>query len=308
MPLMSTSATRDPRRSATAAVVVGVDGSEASDLAVRWAAETASQHDRRLHIAHGLDLASSAELLGIYNMMVPAIVDKIRRRGADLVLSARSLAHQIDPALDVETEVSEADPARLLIRHSKSAYLVALGASGDHTALGYVGSTLAAVACHGRGSIVIVRDTGTEQQTRRVGPVVLGLDGTVHSERAVAAAFAEASERRTQLVAVHAWGDPFFDRFSEVPHRLPNNGVQLAGQALIGEQLAGWPEKYPDVQVIRKVYPFGPRRALTDWSGSAQLVVVGSRGRGGFRGLLLGSTSNALIQRAHCPVMVVHPK
>ncbi|AFU01584.1 universal stress protein [Nocardia brasiliensis] len=305
---MSTSPTHDPRRSATAAVVVGVDGSEASDLAVRWAAETASRHNRRLHIAHGLDLASSAELLGIYNTMVPAVVDRIRRHGSDLVVSARSLAHQIDPSLDVETEVSEANPARLLIRHSSSAYLVALGTSGNRTALGYLGSTLTAVVDHGRGSIVVVRDTGTEQQTRRVGPVVVGLDSTAYSEPAVAAAFAEASERRTQLVAVHAWGDPFFDRFSEVPHRLPNNGVQLAGQAVIGAQLAGWPEKYPDVQVIRKVYPFGPRRALIDWSGSAQLVVVGSRGRDGFRGLLLGSTSKALIQRAHCPVMVVRPK
>ncbi|MEU7143930.1 universal stress protein [Nocardia sp. NPDC046473] len=304
---MPTFPTNDPHRLATAAVVVGVDGSEAADLAVRWAAETASQHNRRLHIVHGLDLAASAELLGIYEIMAPAVTDTLRQRGVDLVTTARRLAHQVDPSLVVETEVSEANPARLLICRSKTAYLVALGTAGHGAPSGYLGSTLLAVTSHGRGSIVVVRDTGTEQRTRRVGPVVVGLDGSQHSEPAAAAAFAEASERRTQLVAVHAWGDLFFDRFAGDSYTIPDNDAQIAGQAIIAEQLAGWQEKYPDVQVIRKVYQFGPQRALIEWSGSAQLVVVGSRGRGGFRGLLLGSTSNSLVQRAHCPVMVVHP-
>ena len=65
--------------------------------------------------------------------------------------------------------------------------------------------------------------------------------------------------------------------------------------------------KYPDVGVTRKVDHSGPARMLTKYSTFAQLVVVGSRGRGGFSGLLLGSTSSALVQHAHCPVMVVHP-
>lgn len=305
---MPTYPTNDPHRLATAEIVVGVDGSEGSDLAVRWAAETASQHNRRLRIVHGLDLASSAELLGIYEVLAPPVIDTLRQRGVDLVATARRLAHQVDPTLVVETEVSEADPARLLIRRSETAYQVALGTSGKHAAIGYLGSTLLAVTSHGRGSIVVVRDTGTEQRTRRVGPVVVGLDGSRYSDAAVSAAFAEASERRTRLVAVHAWGDPFFDRFAGVPYTIPDRDAQIAGQTIIAEQLAGWQEKFPDVRVVRKVYLFGPRRALIDWSGSAQLVVVGSRGRGGFRGLLLGSTSNALVQRAHCPVMVVHPQ
>ncbi|WP_433664585.1 universal stress protein [Nocardia sp. CA-128927] len=304
---MPTSPTIDPHRLATAAVVVGVDGSAASDLAVEWAADTASRHNRRLNIVHGFDLAASAELAGIYDMLVPAVTDELRRRGVDLVTTASKLAYRIDPTLEVETEVSEANPARLLIRRSETAHLVALGAAGSGAAIGYLGSTLLAVTSHGKGSIVVVRDAGTEQQTPSVGPVVVGLDGTRHSEPAVAAAFAEASERRTQLVAVHAWGD-MFDRIAGVPYPVPDKDAQIAGQALIAEQLAGWQEKFPDVQVIRKVYLFGPRRALTDWSKSAQLVVVGSRGRGGFRGLLLGSTSNSLVQQADCPVMVVHSK
>ncbi len=74
------------------------------------------------------------------------------------------------------------------------------------------------------------------------------------------------------------------------------------------ERLAGWRDRYPDVEVQRELYIDGPRTHLLAWSQKAQLVVVGSRGRGGFRGLLLGSTSNELVQKAQCPVMVVRPE
>nr|WP_246350895.1 universal stress protein [Nocardia barduliensis] len=75
---------------------------------------------------------------------------------------------------------------------------------------------------------------------------------------------------------------------------------------MLAEHLAGWQEKYPEVQVTHKVSVARPRTLLTAWSKSAQLLVVGSRGRGGFRDLLLGSTSNFLVQHAHCPVVVAH--
>ncbi|WP_433684632.1 universal stress protein [Nocardia sp. CA-119907] len=304
---MTTEHNEDPHRLESAAVVVGVDGSEASDLAVLWAAETASQRHRRLDIVHGLGLAATQAVLGTYELMVPAVTDTIRDHGTDHVAAARRLAHDVDPDLTVECEVSEADPARLLIQRSESAHLVAIGASGDGGTISHLGSTLLAVASHGHGAIVVVRDTGTEQQTRRGGPVVVGVDGSEFSETAVGMAFAEASDRDSALVAVHAWSDLRFDRFAGIPSSIPDRAVAAEAEKLLAEQLAGWQEKYPDVRVIRKVYLSGPRHQLIEWSKSAQLVVVGSRGRGGFRGLLLGSTSNTLIQRAHCPVMVVHP-
>lgn len=305
---MSTQHRRDPHRLASAEIVVGIDGSEAADLAVRWAAETASQRGRSLRIVHGLDLAAAGAVYGIYDVIEPPVIDAIRRAGADLVRTARQLAHQVDPTLIVETEVSEANPAHLLIEQSETAHLVAIGAAGAGGGLSHLGSTLLAVTSHGRGPIVVVRDTGTEQQTRRVGRVVVGADGGPVSGPAVGAAFAEASERDTQLVAVHVWSDLYHDRFAGLPYTIPDPFAETAGQAILAEQLAGWQEKYPDVPVIRKVYMSGPRRALLEWSRSAQLLVLGTRGRGGFRGLLLGSTSNALVQTAHCPVMVVQPQ
>ncbi|MFE9324978.1 universal stress protein [Nocardia sp. NPDC052278] len=303
---MTTQHHDDPHRLASAEIVVGTDGSEAADLTVRWAAETASQRGRRLRIVHGLDLAAAGAAYGIYDVIMPPVIDAIRSEGTDMLRTARRLARQIDPSLTVETELSEANPAHLLIELSETAHLVVIGATGSGGTLSHLGSTLLAVAGHGCGAIVVVRDTGTEQQTRRVGPVVVGVDGGPVSTAAVEAAFAEASERRTQLVAIHAWSDLYYDRFAGLPYSISDRDAETAGHAILAEQLAGWQDKYPDVQVIRKVYLSGPRQALLEWSRSAQLLVVGSRGRGGFRGLLLGSTSNTMVQTAHCAVMVVH--
>ncbi|ROS44709.1 universal stress protein family protein [Amycolatopsis thermoflava] len=78
-------------------------------------------------------------------------------------------------------------------------------------------------------------------------------------------------------------------------------------ELVLAERMAGRQERYPDVKVDRVVVRDRPRHQLIDWSRQAQLVVVGGRGCGGFAGLLLGSTSQALIHHAECPVMVVRP-
>ncbi|MEV5837619.1 universal stress protein [Nocardia sp. NPDC052112] len=291
---------------ASAAVVVGVDGSDGSDLAVRWAAEVAAQRSRRLLIVHGLDLLATQSLLGGYHVVPTAVVETIRARGLETVTAARGLAHDVAPEVEIETEVSDASPARLLIHLSKSAYLVALGATGNAGTFAHLGSTLLAVTSHGHGSIVVVRSTDTEQ-IRQDGPVVVGIDASPVSESAIAAAFAEASDRKTDLIALHSWSEWHFGEFAgQADSHIDWPGLETAEDAILAERLAGWTEKYPDVPVIHKVYQSGPTDRLMESSKSAQLIVVGSRGRGGFTGLLLGSTSSFLVQHAHCPVMVTH--
>ncbi|MFI5611596.1 universal stress protein [Amycolatopsis sp. NPDC051903] len=141
------------------------------------------------------------------------------------------------------------------------------------------------------------------------GPVVAGVDCTSNSEAAVAVAFEEASFRRVPLVAVHAWNDVTYDSTGGsarlVPHREP---IEPAQERLLAQRLAGWQEKFPEVEVHRALVRDRPQHALLTESERAQLVVVGSRGRGGFAGMLLGSTSQALIQHASCPVLVVRPE
>jgi nucleotide-binding universal stress UspA family protein len=108
---------------------------------------------------------------------------------------------------------------------------------------------------------------------------------------------------------VHAWSDDTYAGGDETNRNLADwDATEGDEQRVLAERLAGWQEKYPGVEVRRELVRDRPRHALLEWSATAQLVVVGSRGRGGFRGMLLGSTSQALVQHAHCPVLVVRPR
>ncbi|MGW5028923.1 universal stress protein, partial [Streptomyces albidoflavus] len=137
----------------------------------------------------------------------------------------------------------------------------------------------------------------------------LGLDGSPQADGAVGFAFATAARRAAPLVALHAWSN-----WTQPAHRNPGEPMPLVTdldrlqddeQRLLAEALAGWQARYPQVQVERRLLRSRTRPALIEASRSAQLVVVGARGRGGFAGLLLGSTSQALLHHADCPVAVI---
>ncbi|WP_040796572.1 universal stress protein [Nocardia higoensis] len=290
----------------TAPVVVGVDDSAASDLAVRWAAEVARARGRRLHLVHALDLAATRAAFTPYDRLIPSVVTELCDQGVEYLAAAEQLAVEAAPGVRVETELVEGSAAEVLTERSAAALCTVLG-TGNAGVLGYLGSTVSAVVAHGHGAVVVVRSTGGELQIRRTGPVVVGIDGSgAHNQAAIGAAFAEAAERRATLIAVHCWSDLRFEQLTGLPDTIDDREIETASRELLAAQLAGWDEKYPQVRVARKTYLSGPRHHLIEWSKPAQLVVVGSRGRGGFRRLLLGSTSNALVQQAHCPVMVVH--
>ncbi|WP_174188081.1 universal stress protein [Nocardia barduliensis] len=297
----------NPHELASAAVVVGTDGTEHASAAVRWAARTASDRGRRLLIVHGMNLPAARATLGVYDVMVPAVSETMRARGSEILAEARALAHDVAPDLAVATKLGEENAAALLITLSAHTHLVVLGATPGMGTIAHLGSTLLAVTAHADGAVVVVR--GDRQLTGDRAPVVVGADGSEVGEAAIAAAFAEAAARDVDLVTIHAWSDLSAGEFAGTRYlEIPLENLAIGERALLAERLAGWQEKYPDVTVIRRVYLSGPRKHLGDWSRNAQLVVVGSRGRGGFRGLLLGSTSNWLVQHAECPVMVVHPK
>jgi nucleotide-binding universal stress UspA family protein len=130
-------------------------------------------------------------------------------------------------------------------------------------------------------------------------PVLVGIDGSPASELATEIAFDEASRRGVNLVAVHAWSDR---EILELPG-LDWSLVKAEEERLLAEGLAGWQERYPDVTVHRLLVCDRPARVLTETSEAAQLVVLGSHGRG-FAGMLLGSVSNAVVQSVRMPVIV----
>ncbi|MGQ4615973.1 universal stress protein [Nocardia sp. R7R-8] len=297
----------DPHHLATSKVVVGVDGSDGSWTAVRWAAQFAAERGRELEILHGMELVGTGWALGGYAVAVPPVVDAAREHGKDVVTRAERVARSTVPGLRVSARATTDTGRQLLLERSADAYAVVIGATGNAGTLTHLGSTLLAVTAHAQGTVIVVRtDPDAGDTTHASGPVVVGVDGSPVGEAAIAAAFTEAAERGAELVAVHVWSDWDSGRFAghTTLSELELDNVQ---RAILAERLAGWQEKFPEVHVAKKVEVSAPAPHLLSWSKVARLLVVGSRGRGGFAGMLLGSTTNALVQHASCPVMVVHP-
>ena len=286
----------------SAPVVVGVDGSSSALAAVRWAADDCARHHTPLRLVHGYVLPTRGypEVILTGNEIRQAIEDQAHGRLTEAVAAARAVA----PDVEVTTEVVCDAPNHLLIEESRDARLMVLGSQGLGNVTGLlIGSTALALAAHGKCPLVVVR--GTEVPG---GPVVVGVDGSPTSEAALAFAFEAAAMRGASLTAIMCWQDFMVESAYTASRFTVDWGkVESDEQRLLAQRLAGWQEKYPDVPVHRVVLRDRPVRALMRYGAEAQLVVVGSHGHGGFAGMLLGSTSQALVYNAPCPLAIVRP-
>ncbi|MFJ6671208.1 universal stress protein [Actinosynnema sp. NPDC091369] len=285
----------------TAPIVVGVDGSASALTAAEWAALEAVRHRVPLHLVHAYLLPAGGypEVL----MTGPEVREAFEQQGRQWLDEAATAARAAAPGVEVDTSIVVARPAAALISASRVARLVVLGSRGLGGFTGLlVGSVAVALAARGKSPVVVVRE-----EIRQDGPVVVGVDGSPTSEEAIAFAFAEASLAGAPLTAVIAWTDFLVD--SAFHSRFTVDWAQVEDEQLrlLSERLAGWQEKYPDVSVERVVVHDRPVRALLNAAKDARLLVVGSHGMGGFTGMLLGSTSQALVYHAPCPLAVVRP-
>jgi nucleotide-binding universal stress UspA family protein len=280
-------------------IVVGVDGSESALDAVRWAAREAARRRLPLRLVHVY--STPIGLPG--GLIEPEVVrDALREQGRQLLDEGRRAAHEVSGDLAVDVVLTAASVVPAMVNASRTAALLVLGTRGlGGFAELLVGSTAVLLAGRTHCPMVVVR--GDEPAH---GPVVVGVDGLPTSEQAVAFAFAEASAHEVDLVAVHAWADPAVDTLllghPESPDFEP---AQQRAYETLAERLAGWQEKYPEVHVHREVVRDHPSPALVRYADGARLVVVGTRGRGGFSGLVLGSTGQHLLHHAPCPVAIV---
>lgn len=278
-------------------VVVGVDGH--SDPAVRWAARAAAVRRRPLRLLCALEISSLQAVFGRFDLFTPALPDTVRAQGEQRLQHARRLVATIEPDLPLEDELTEDEATDALVARSDGAHLTVIGAGRGGNRLG---STLLAVTSRAHGTVVVVRG---DADARADLPVVVGVDGSALSRAAAAVAVAEAALRGVPLVAVHTWDDLRYEKSAAPPDPVDDAEPIAESERLLTEALAAARAEHPAVEVKQRIYRYSPAHHLLEWSGQAQLVVSGSRGRGGFRGLLLGSTSNALVQHARCPVMVV---
>ncbi|MFI6225128.1 universal stress protein [Nocardia salmonicida] len=272
-------------------VVVGVDGSQQSLVALRWAAEYAAHRRAPLQIVYAIDVPVDYGP-GLVGPLFDA--EQLRIHGESIVAAAAVAAEKI-PGTAVSTAAVSGSPVAVLRDLSRSARLVVVGSRGlgafRRTLLGSVSTSLAR---HAECPVAVIPETVSD-----TGAVVVGVDGSARSADAVAIAFDEASRRGTHLVAVHTWSE--FYRYDA------RTTMQTQAEAVLSESLAGYAEKYPEVSVERVVAEELPAKAILVAAATAQLIVVGSHGRRGFAGMTLGSVAQAVLHGAECPLIITRP-
>ena len=282
-------------------VVVGVDGSGSAYRAVEWAAAEAARRGVALRLVSAFSWTTSDHPVR-HDGRVAQYRDQLLEAARYRLSRAARIAEDTSPGIETAPQVEIGAPIEVLGSEARRAQLLVLGDRGLGGVTGLVlGSVAVALAARGACPVVIVRG-----ETRNTdGPVVVGTDGSPVSEAALGFAFDAAAVRGAELVALHAWSPTAVDKALEP--MMDWDAVADEEDAVLAERLSGWGQKYPQITVRRSVVRDGAARALVDASRGAQLVVVGSRGRGNAAGLLLGSVSHGVLHAAHCPVAIVRP-
>ena len=273
-------------------IVAGYDGSPGGEEALSWASREAR--------ARGVPLVVCHSWAPAYPLSATAVdaFGLVRRSGAEVLAQGVRHAQALtgSPA-DVRQVLDAAPAAVALCEHGAAADMVVVGSRG-HGRLGglLLGSVSSQVAAHAPGRVVVVRGHWRPAAGYVPGAVVAGADGSAASHAAVVFAFEEAALRKARLVAVCALAD--------TPGSF-GGGHRM--QEDFERQIARCEKDYPEVAVLRQITSGPPRAALLEAAAEGQMLVLGSRGRGGVKGMMLGSVSQAMLHHAPCPVGIVHP-
>ncbi len=273
-------------------ILVGVDGGSESQVALRWAVDAAAARDGAVRVVYAyLDQAVQWPAIGAEGYIPEPQMDRYQA--------------ELDAAVDVVRDrlgyengsgwLARDSAANAILREVSGAELVVLGSRG-HSRLGaaLLGSTATAVTAKAPCPVVVVRGVAA------AGPVLVGTDGSADSEAAVLFGFEEAARSGERLEVVYCWQ----------PLARQEAAIEDTAELLrnwLAESLAPYRDKFPGVQVRAEIEEGRPAAVLAERSSAGSMVVVGSRGRGGVKGLLLGSVSQSLLHLATCPIAVVRP-
>lgn len=281
-------------------VVVGIDGSDASLGAARWAAEFATTH------AFPLTLLHAVPRLEWHFASAESPTEPVGS-GEGVLAAAEADVRSAYPDLAIRTVTVKAAVATALADASQEARLLVVGTGGaEHRALG--GHAVRTV--HRAQCPVVVWRAPVAKRTGKPLPVVVGIDDSESSSRALAEAFDIARLLHAQLTAVHMWEIDAAVGMGDLGGE-GNMDWQLLDvletqqRRRMDELVQPLAKKYPNAHVVKVFQDISPAKGLTDLSREAQLVVVGSHGRGRVAGSILGSVGQNLIHHAECPVLVV---
>lgn len=272
-------------------VVVAFDGSAPSRAALQVAIDEAVGRGTPLHLVTAIDvLATPTPSAAAYSMTA-------RRAVQDAATSAQGL---LGPDR-VTTSIETGAPSAVVLGACRPGDLLVVGSHGHRpVARMLLGSTSTALATHATCPVMVVRGSPQRPDAR----VLVGVDGSATSADAVRLAADEAARRGVPLRAVIAV-PPVVDAMGFVSG--PDEPMLQEARAVLGESLAGLHTDHPDLTIECLLVQTHPVEALMRHASGAQLVVVGTRGRGGVRSMLMGSVSREMLQRAPCTVAVVHP-
>jgi nucleotide-binding universal stress UspA family protein len=281
------------------AVVVGVDGSPAALAAVRLGAAEAALRRRPLRLVH----AFVWPVLHVDVAPPPGgpLQGGLRHQAERLLDEAVSVARSAAPDVPVTGTMIDGQASAVLCRETAGADLLVLGhrGLGGFTGL-LVGSVAVQVSSYAACPVLIARGKGHD------GPVVVGVDNSAHSRLALGFAIEEAARRDAECRAVHAFRHPVSTGPGDMmPLVYDTEALRGEADRELAESIAGWSDRYPNVPVIRRIVHGSAAPTLIEESATAQLIVVGARGLGGFAGLVLGSTSQAVLHHSDCPTVVV---
>ncbi len=289
----------------TMKIIVGVDGSETSFEALRWAAHEAQRRKAQIKVVSCYSVPAYGGLDGaIYPSSVD--VDTLKNETAAIVRQAIDVVEAIDPRLVIEGVTLMSTPVVGITAAAAAGDEIVVGAAGHSGVLdGIVGSVTTGVTHRAHVPVIVVPSKASGDVAEAMKTIVVGVDGSPESLRALEWAYGEALASGAELNVVHAWICPYtISESSVLEVRKP---MEFAAVKVLQSSLDSLGRRLTDGSVVvhSTLCEKDPAEALLKEAVGVDLLVVGSRGRGGLRSLVLGSVSRTVLHNAVSPVAVV---
>ncbi len=272
-------------------IVVGVVDTKASRAALAWAMDRAARRKLPVLLVHAVDSRWLDESVGSSEV--------IRAAANELLGKTAAHAGELEPSVQVKTLLFAGSPGQALRKQSKGASMVVIG-TGHNWPGGPVADRALQIAAVALCPVAVV---GEQDMTERRG-IVVGADGSEESTQAVSFAAAEADRDGQELTVVHAVpAPPLIQR--AMPAADVAETILEEERIVLAETVAGLAENYPDLVVHQVLVSNNePAEALTHAAANATLLVLGSRGKGSFKRLLMGSTAHTVLRSLPCPTVI----